>query len=55
VRVRRRRVRAEPCHDDRSIAGNDSATVEAFVDRGWGWGGDWSSSRDHQHLSSTGR
>lgn len=30
-------------------------TVRAFLDGGWGWGGDWSSSRDYQHLSSTGR
>jgi hypothetical protein len=30
-------------------------TVTAFEDRGWGWGGDWSSSKDYQHLSSTGR
>jgi hypothetical protein len=33
----------------------DGATVRAFLARGWGWGGDWSSSRDYQHLSSTGR
>jgi hypothetical protein len=31
------------------------ATVTAFAERGWGWGGDWSSAKDHQHLSSTGR
>jgi hypothetical protein len=31
------------------------ATVQAFLQRGWGWGGDWTSSRDYQHLSSTGR
>jgi hypothetical protein len=30
-------------------------TVTAFLDRGWGWGGHWSSSKDYQHLSSTGR
>jgi hypothetical protein len=33
----------------------DGATVQAFLQRGWGWGGDWASSRDYQHLSSTGR
>jgi hypothetical protein len=31
------------------------ATVQAFLDRGWGWGGDWSTSKDYQHLSATGR
>ncbi|WP_157041780.1 M15 family metallopeptidase [Nitriliruptor alkaliphilus] len=31
------------------------ATVTAFKDRGWGWGGDWSSIKDYMHLSSTGR
>jgi hypothetical protein len=31
------------------------AIVTAFAERGWGWGGDWSSAKDYQHLSSTGR
>lgn len=29
--------------------------VRAFDAVGWGWGGRWSSSADHQHFSSTGR
>ncbi len=29
--------------------------VEVFDRLGWGWGGRWSSSRDHQHFSTTGR
>ncbi|MTV27051.1 hypothetical protein FTX61_16750 [Nitriliruptoraceae bacterium ZYF776] len=33
----------------------DDAVVRAFKDRGWGWGGDWSSVKDYHHLSSTGR
>lgn len=29
--------------------------IAAFKARGWGWGGDWSSSRDYQHFSENGR
>ena len=29
--------------------------VHAFRTIGWGWGGAWSSSKDYQHFSSTGR
>jgi len=29
--------------------------VEALAAIGWGWGGDWSSAKDYQHFSSTGR
>ena len=29
--------------------------VRAFAAEGWSWGGDWSSSKDYQHFSSTGR
>ncbi|MGK2928838.1 MAG: DUF4214 domain-containing protein [Acidimicrobiales bacterium] len=29
--------------------------VEMFDRLGWGWGGRWSASRDHQHFSATGR
>ncbi len=32
----------------------DGAVVEAFKSRGWGWGGDWSSSKDYQHFSKSG-
>ncbi len=35
------------------VAGD--ATVTAFRDRGWGWGGDWSATKDYQHLSASGR
>ncbi len=31
------------------------ATVEAFVERGWIWGGTWSSPKDYQHFSTSGR
>jgi hypothetical protein len=30
-------------------------TVRAFAAIGWGWGGSWSSIKDYQHFSSTGR
>ena len=30
-------------------------TVEAFDAVGWGWGGDWASAKDYQHVSLTGR
>jgi hypothetical protein len=29
--------------------------VEAFSARGWVWGGTWSSPKDYQHFSTTGR
>jgi hypothetical protein len=29
--------------------------VEAFERIGWGWGGDWRSSKDYQHFSASGR
>jgi hypothetical protein len=29
--------------------------VRAFASIGWGWGGDWSSLKDYQHFSLTGR
>ncbi len=29
--------------------------VEAFRALGWGWGGDWSSAKDYQHFSRSGR
>jgi len=31
-----------------------SAPVRAFASVGWGWGGNWSSSPDYQHFSSSG-
>ncbi len=30
------------------------AVVTAFTKRGWGWGGNWSSSKDYQHFSQNG-
>ena len=31
------------------------AVVRAFASVGWGWGGAWTSPRDYQHFSATGR
>lgn len=33
----------------------ESAIVKAFKAKGWGWGGDWKSSKDYQHFSADGR
>ena len=36
-------------------ANSDGGTlVRAFAAYGWGWGGNWSSSKDYQHFSYTG-
>lgn len=32
-----------------------SVVVSAFADIGWTWGGHWSSGKDYQHFSATGR
>ncbi|WP_062430713.1 M15 family metallopeptidase [Herbidospora daliensis] len=29
--------------------------VEAFASIGWGWGGDWTGTKDYQHFSKSGR
>jgi hypothetical protein len=36
------------------IHAND-VVVQAFADRGWIWGGTWSSLKDYQHFSTTGK
>lgn len=33
----------------------DSAPVEAFLELGWGWGGNWNSLKDYQHFSQNGK
>jgi hypothetical protein len=35
------------------LAGGD--VVEAFASVGWSWGGDWTSVKDYQHFSPSGR
>jgi hypothetical protein len=33
----------------------DSPIVKLFKAKGWGWGGDWTNSKDYQHFSADGR
>ncbi len=33
----------------------DDVVVRAFRDIGWSWGGDWTTLKDYQHFSATGR
>jgi len=33
----------------------DDVVVRSFARIGWGWGGTWSSSKDYQHFSASGR
>jgi hypothetical protein len=41
--------------DDPGMIHADDAVVRAFAARGWRWGGYWSSLKDYQHFSTTGR
>lgn len=40
---------------DQGMLAPDGPVVRAFERIGWGWGGRWSSSKDYQHLSQSGR
>ncbi|MCP3910382.1 MAG: M15 family metallopeptidase [Actinomycetia bacterium] len=40
--------------DEPGMIRRGEGVVEAFTAVGWGWGGDWSSSKDWQHFSATG-
>ena len=51
---------AGAAHTDRSSAAPGMITAggpvtKAFAAIGWGWGGTWSSGKDYQHFSSSGR
>ena len=41
--------------NDKGMIHSDDAVVRAFAARGWSWGGYWSSLKDYQHFSTTGR
>ena len=40
---------------DQGMIHPGDAVVEAFAARGWAWGGYWTSLKDYQHFSTTGR
>src|SRR5215211_1319400 len=40
--------------DEPGMIHDGDATVHAFADRGWGWGGNWSPAKDYQHFSANG-
>lgn len=42
-----------PCRRGMACPGN--VLVRAFEAVGWGWGGDWTSVKDYQHFSASGR
>jgi D-alanyl-D-alanine carboxypeptidase len=42
-----------PCRAGMACPGN--VLVRAFGAIGWGWGGNWTSSKDYQHFSASGR
>ena len=44
------RSRSEP-----GLIHSDDAAVHAFAARGWSWGGYWSTLKDYQHFSTSGR
>jgi hypothetical protein len=41
--------------DDPGMVHDGDIVVRAFAAIGWGWGGHWSSTKDYQHFSATGR
>jgi hypothetical protein len=42
-----------PCRKGMACPGN--VLVRAFEAIGWGWGGNWTSAKDYQHFSASGR
>jgi len=45
-----RRTRRHP-----AMVLSGDAVVRAFAEQGWRWGGNWTTSKDYQHFSRTGR
>ncbi|NYD86431.1 M15 family metallopeptidase [Cellulomonas oligotrophica] len=41
--------------DAPGVVHDGDAVVRAFAEHGWAWGGHWSSPKDYQHFSTTGR
>jgi len=46
---------ADRSRHDPGMIHADDAVVRAFAARGWSWGGYWSSLKDYQHFSTSGR
>ncbi|MGQ0831000.1 MAG: M15 family metallopeptidase [Microthrixaceae bacterium] len=46
---------ADRSRDDAGMIHAGDAAVRAFSAQGWGWGGAWSSGKDYQHFSASGR
>ncbi|MFB4316542.1 M15 family metallopeptidase [Actinomadura sp. 21ATH] len=40
---------------DPGVIHDGDKVVKAFASIGWGWGGDWSGTKDYQHFSASGR
>jgi hypothetical protein len=41
--------------DEPAMLSSESPLVKTLVEQGWGWGGQWRSVKDYQHLSQSGR
>jgi hypothetical protein len=46
---------ADRSRNDKGMIHSGDAAVQAFAAQGWKWGGYWSSLKDYQHFSTTGR
>ncbi len=46
---------ADRRRNDQGMIKSGDAVVTAFARQGWPWGGNWSSGKDYQHFSATGR
>jgi hypothetical protein len=49
------RMYADRSRHDRGLIHPGDVVVEAFASIGWEWGGSWTSTRDYQHFSQSGR
>ena len=55
VRPRKGSAYVDRSQHRKGMIHGDDATVRAFARAGWEWGGYWSSSKDYQHFSASGR
>jgi hypothetical protein len=54
VSPRKGRRYVDRSHHVKGMIHSKGATVRAFRRVGWGWGGNWRSSKDYQHFSASG-